>query len=103
MTEYIASTSWQKALELLSEKKNQEYIYLQKVKPQNRQIFERLITDFDIKNSSLKILFNFQDEKEKLLEELKNLLIVREVHLSKIANLINSHDNIEICLNKIIA
>jgi hypothetical protein len=95
-----SETPFSIASKLLSRKQLQEYVYLQKVKLENRNIFQHYINEFDIKNSSLKILKKFSKEDRdnseivnKFLEEIKDLILVREVYLNKIANLINSQND----------
>jgi hypothetical protein len=81
---------WTESLEILKEKKNQELIYLNKVNPVNRQILKRLITEFDLSNSWVKILkkYNFESSKN-VIEELKKSFLMREVFLNQKVTLIN--------------
>ena len=86
------------ALKILAEKKEQEFSALEKVKPQSRNILNRLITDFDLDNSSFKIVNKYSigkkeylslEDKENFIRELKDLLILREMKLKNWVESIN--------------
>lgn len=80
---------WTESQELFKEKQNQEFIYLNKVNPVNRQILKRLITEFDLSNPWFKILKKYNTEGEKVLEELKKSFLLREVFLNQNVAIIN--------------
>ena len=78
------------ANEIFEEKRSQEYLFLQKVEPKYREMLQKLIIEYDIKNSPLKIVKNFCNDKDKMLEELKKMVVTRGIYLTKITSEINS-------------
>ncbi len=80
------------ALKILAEKKEQELLALEKVKPQARSFLNRLITEFDLDNSSFKIVNKYSigkkeyltlEDKQKFIQELKDLLTLREFQIKE--------------------
>ena len=76
--------------EIFQEKHSQEYLFLQKVEPKYRDKLHRMIVEYDLKNSPLKIVKNFYSNRDKMIEELKKMISLREVYLIKITGEINS-------------
>lgn len=74
---------------IFEEKRSQEYLFLQKVDPKHRESLQRLIIEYDLKHSPLKIVKNFYSDSKKMFEELKKLLLTREIYLTNITNEIN--------------
>ena len=74
---------------IFEEKRSQEYLFIQKVDPKYRESLHRLIVEYDLKHSPLKIVKNFYSDSKKLYEELKKMLVAREVFLINMTNEIN--------------
>ena len=75
---------------IFEEKRSQDYLFIQKVDPKYRESLKRLMTEYDMKHSPLEILKNFYNDREKMYEELKKMLVAREVFLINMTNEINS-------------
>jgi hypothetical protein len=72
--------------EIFDQRRNQDYVYLEKADPKIKNAIKRLIIDFDFENSPLQIVKKYQGDCEKLLSELKNLNVKREIFLAKITS-----------------
>ena len=68
----------------VSEKRKQEYSLFLKIKPQNRSILSRLITEYDLQHSSLTILRENASSYNKIKMALQKYLIEREAYLEEI-------------------
>jgi len=75
--------------EIFEEKRSQEYLFFQKVDSKYRESLKRLIIEYDLKHSPLKIVKNFYNDREKMFEELKKMLVAREIYLTNLTNEIN--------------
>ena len=78
------------ANEIFEEKRSQEYLFLQKVEPKYRNTLHRLIIEYDLKHSPLKIVKAFYNDNQKLFEELKKMINARELYLIDITTEMNS-------------
>lgn len=74
---------------IFEEKRNQDYIYSQKVEPKYRNTFQKLLVSYDLEHSPLQIIKNNCKNYEKMILELKNLISQREIFLTKIVSEIN--------------
>jgi len=79
--------------EIFEEKRSQEYLFLQKVDSKYRESLQRLIVEYDLKHSPLKIVRNFYNNRNKMFEELKKMIVAREAYLIKMTDEINSHNS----------
>lgn len=78
------------AKELFEEKQIQEYLFLQKVEPKYRNSLQRLIIEYDLKNSPLKIVKEYCNDTKMIFEELKKMINARELYLIDITTEMNS-------------
>jgi hypothetical protein len=76
--------------EIFDEKRSQEYLFLQKVDSKYRGSLQRMIVEYDLKHSPLKILKEFYNDREKMTEALKKMILNREIFLIKVTDEIKS-------------
>jgi hypothetical protein len=75
---------------IFEEKRYQENLFLQKVDSKYRESLQRMIVEYDLKHSPLKILKEFYSDRDKMIEALRKMIVEREVFLIKVTNEINS-------------
>jgi hypothetical protein len=71
------------SFDIIAEKKKQDYIFYQKIKPQNREIVKNLILDFDLGNSLIKLIKENSSSYEKVKTAYKKFLLEREAYLTE--------------------
>jgi hypothetical protein len=71
------------SFDIISEKKKQDYIFYQKIKPCNYSIVKNLILEFDLEHSLIKIIKDNSESYEKIKNAYKKFLIEREAYLSE--------------------
>jgi hypothetical protein len=72
------------SFDIISEKKKQEYLFFEKVNPQNRYIVKNLIEEFDSRNSLLKIIRENKSNYEKIKMAYRKYLIERDSYISEL-------------------
>jgi len=72
------------AFQISEERKRQDFQYIECADPKFRKAIKRLASNFDDQNSPLKIVKEYFLNNEKLNEELKNMMIKREIFLAKV-------------------
>lgn len=76
------------SFDIISEKKKQDYLIFQKIKPQNYQIVKDMILKFDLNNSLIKVLKENILNSEKVKLGFEKYLLEREAYLNEmISNL----------------
>lgn len=71
------------SFDIIAEKKKQDYLFYQKIKPQNREIVKNLILDFDLGNSLIKLIKENSSSYEKVKLAYKKFLLEREAFLTE--------------------
>jgi hypothetical protein len=75
-----------KILELCSEKKSQDTLFLEKVDSKNKKLLQKVIVEYDLSHSFLSIINRFYDDKERICDELKKMVVARELYLMDVCN-----------------
>jgi hypothetical protein len=71
------------SFDIIGEKKKQDYIVYQKIKPCNHEILKNLILDFDLEHSLLRLIRENSSSYENIKNAYRKFLIEREAFLNK--------------------
>jgi hypothetical protein len=68
---------------IISDFRQQEYLFLQKVSPKLRDVIKNHIIKYDLSHSTLKIIKN-NDNFDIIMKKLKEALMNREIYLTEL-------------------
>ncbi len=71
------------SFDIIGEKKKQDYILYQKIKPCNHEIVKNLILDFDLEHSLLKLIKENSSSYDKIKIAYRKFLVEREAFLNE--------------------
>jgi hypothetical protein len=72
------------SFDIISEKKKQDYLFFQKIKPQNYEIVKNLLLEFDLNNSLIKVIKDNAESYEKVKMGYRKFLLEREAYISEL-------------------
>jgi hypothetical protein len=74
------------SFDIIEERKKQDFLIYQRIKPQNYEIVKSLILEFDLKNSLIKIIKNNASSYEKIKVAYRKFLLEREAYLTEMVS-----------------